>query len=62
MIHTFLLFMEVQDFYISNDYLGGIVNELRSGLSYTYFLQAGKDLYINAGLSASFFHRGFNYQ
>lgn len=48
-------------FYVSNDYLGGIVNELRGGLSYSYFLQAGKDLYINAGLSASFFHRGFNF-
>ncbi len=48
-------------FYISNDYMGGIVNELRGGLSYSYFLQAGRDLYINAGLSASFFHRGFNF-
>jgi type IX secretion system PorP/SprF family membrane protein len=48
-------------FYISNDYLGGLVNELRGGLSYSYFLQAGKELYINAGLSASFFHRSFNF-
>jgi type IX secretion system PorP/SprF family membrane protein len=48
-------------FYITNDYLGGIVNDLRSGLSYSYFLQAGRELYINAGLSASLFHRGFNF-
>jgi len=48
-------------FYISNDYIGGIVNDLRSGLSYSYFLQAGRDLYIHAGLSASFFHRGYNF-
>ena len=48
-------------FYISDDYLGGIVNDLRGGLSYTYFLQAGKDLFINAGLSASIYHRGFNF-
>jgi type IX secretion system PorP/SprF family membrane protein len=48
-------------FYIANDYLGGIVNDLRSGLSYSYFLQAGRELYINAGLSASFFRRGFNF-
>jgi type IX secretion system PorP/SprF family membrane protein len=48
-------------FYISNDYIGGIVNDLRSGLSYSYFLQAGRELYINAGLSASFFHRGYNF-
>ncbi|MCE5348081.1 MAG: type IX secretion system membrane protein PorP/SprF [Bacteroidales bacterium] len=47
--------------YISNDYLGGIVNDLRGGLSYAYFLQAGHDLFINAGLSASFFHRGYNF-
>jgi type IX secretion system PorP/SprF family membrane protein len=48
-------------FYISNDYIGGIVNDLRGGLSYSYFLQAGKDLFIYAGLSAAFFHRGFNF-
>ena len=48
-------------FYISNDYIGGIVNELRGALSYSYFLQAGKEFYINAGLSAAFFHRGFNF-
>jgi type IX secretion system PorP/SprF family membrane protein len=47
-------------FYIANDYIGGIINDLRGGLSYSYFLQAGRDLFINAGLSASFFHRGFD--
>ena len=47
--------------YLSDDYLGGIVNDIRGGLAYSYFLQAGKELYINAGLSASFFHRGFNF-
>ncbi len=48
-------------FYLSDDYLGGIVNDLRGGLSYAYFLQAGKDLFINAGLSASVYHRGYNF-
>jgi type IX secretion system PorP/SprF family membrane protein len=48
-------------FYLSDDYLGGIVNDLRGGFSYSYFLQAGKDLYINAGLSGSLYHRGFNF-
>jgi type IX secretion system PorP/SprF family membrane protein len=48
-------------FYITDDYTGGIMNDLRSGLSYSYFLQAGKKLFINAGLSASLFHRGFNF-
>ncbi len=47
--------------YISDDYLGGIVNDVRGGLSYAYFLQAGKDLFINAGLSASVYHRGYNF-
>jgi type IX secretion system PorP/SprF family membrane protein len=48
-------------FYLSEDYLGGIINELRGGLSYSYFLQAGENLFINAGLAASVFHRGFNF-
>jgi type IX secretion system PorP/SprF family membrane protein len=48
-------------FYLSEDYLGGIVNDLRGGFSYAYFLQAGKDLFINAGLTASVFHRGYNF-
>ena len=47
--------------YLTDDYLGGIINDFRGGLSYAYFLQAGKDLFINAGLSASIYHRGFNF-
>jgi type IX secretion system PorP/SprF family membrane protein len=47
-------------FYLSDNYLGGLVNDLRGGLSYSYFFRAGTDLYIGAGLSAAFFHRGFN--
>jgi len=47
--------------FLTNDYLGGIVNDLRGGVAYSYHLQAGRELYINAGLSASFFHRGFNF-
>ena len=46
----------------SDDYLGGIINDIRGGISYAYFLQAGKDLFINAGLSASVYHRGFNFE
>ncbi|MBK8882799.1 MAG: PorP/SprF family type IX secretion system membrane protein [Bacteroidales bacterium] len=48
-------------FYLSEDYLGGIINDLRGGISYAYFLQAGSDLFINAGLTASVFHRGYNF-
>jgi type IX secretion system PorP/SprF family membrane protein len=47
--------------YLSDDYMGGIVNDFRGGLSYAYFLQAGKDLFINTGLSASIYHRGFSF-
>jgi type IX secretion system PorP/SprF family membrane protein len=47
--------------YIADDYLGGIINDFKGGFSYSYFLQAGKDLFINAGLSASIYHRGFNF-
>jgi type IX secretion system PorP/SprF family membrane protein len=47
--------------YITDDYQGGIINDIRGGLSYAYFLQAGKDLFINAGLTASFYSRGFNF-
>jgi type IX secretion system PorP/SprF family membrane protein len=47
--------------YMTDDYLGGIINDFRGGVSYAYFLQAGKDFFINAGLSASVYHRGFNF-
>jgi type IX secretion system PorP/SprF family membrane protein len=47
--------------YIASDHIGGIMNDLRGGLSYSYFLQAGRELFINGGLSAGFFHRGFNF-
>jgi type IX secretion system PorP/SprF family membrane protein len=47
--------------YLIDDYLGGIINDFRGGFSYAYFLQAGKDLIINAGLSASIYHRGYNF-
>jgi type IX secretion system PorP/SprF family membrane protein len=46
--------------YVSEEYLGGIINELRGGFSYSYFLRATGDLYINAGLSVSVHYRGFN--
>jgi type IX secretion system PorP/SprF family membrane protein len=46
--------------FVSNDYIGGIVNDVRGGFSYSYHLQAGKNMFINAGLSASVWHRGFS--
>ena len=49
-------------FYLTDDYLGGIVNDFKGGLSYSYFLQATKDLFINAGLSASVYHRGYSFE
>jgi type IX secretion system PorP/SprF family membrane protein len=47
-------------FYIADDYLGGIINDLRGGFSYAYHFQADKNLFINAGLIASCYYRGFN--
>jgi type IX secretion system PorP/SprF family membrane protein len=47
-------------FYISDNYLGGVINDLKGGMAYSYFFRAGSDLFISAGLSASFFHRGLN--
>jgi type IX secretion system PorP/SprF family membrane protein len=47
--------------WIADDYLGGIVNDIRGGMSYAYFLRAGEDIYINAGLSISAYHRGFDF-
>jgi type IX secretion system PorP/SprF family membrane protein len=47
--------------WMSDDYIGGIVNDFRGGASYSYFLQAGKNLFINGGLSASVYHRGYNF-
>ena len=49
-------------FYLINDYLGGIMNDINGGVSYSYNLQAGEDLFINAGLSASVYHRGYNFE
>ncbi len=48
-------------FYLSDDKFGGIVNDLRGGFAYSYFLRAGRDLYINAGLTGSVFHRGYSF-
>ena len=48
-------------FFISDEYLGGMVNNLDGGFSYSYLLQAGKKLWLSAGLSASFYHRGYNF-
>lgn len=49
-------------FYVSDEYLGGIINNLNGGFSYAYYLRASEDLYINAGLSASFYHRAYNFR
>lgn len=46
--------------FVTDNYQGGIINNISGGLSYSYHLQAGRDLFINAGLSAVFQHRGIN--
>jgi type IX secretion system PorP/SprF family membrane protein len=47
--------------YLLDDYLGGIVNNLQGGVSYSYFFRASENLYISAGLSASLYHRGYDF-
>ncbi len=47
---------------IANEYLGGMVNNLRGGFCYSYYLQAGKDIYIAGGLSASFIHLSYDFR
>jgi len=46
-------------FFLSDNYMGGIFNDLKGGFSYAYFFRAAEDLYISGGLSASFYNRGF---
>ena len=47
--------------YITNNSLSGIVNDLSGGFSYAYHFQAGSNLFVSAGLSASIFHRGYSF-
>jgi type IX secretion system PorP/SprF family membrane protein len=47
-------------FYLLESRLGDILNDLRSGASYSYHLRAGNDLYINAGFMASLIYRSYN--
>jgi type IX secretion system PorP/SprF family membrane protein len=44
--------------WISDDMLGEIMNDFRAGASYAYHLRAGRDLWFNAGLTASLIWRG----
>jgi type IX secretion system PorP/SprF family membrane protein len=48
-------------FYVTNNNLSGIINDLSGGFSYAYHFQAGSNLFVSAGLSASLFHRGYNF-
>jgi len=45
--------------FLSNSYLGGVVNDFKGGFSYAYHFQAGRNLYFSSGLSASIYHRGY---
>jgi type IX secretion system PorP/SprF family membrane protein len=44
--------------WLADDILGEIMNDFRAGACYSYHLRAGKDLFFNAGLTASLVHRG----
>ena len=47
-------------FWVVDDMLGEVMNDLRAGMSYSYHLKAGRNLFFNAGLTASVVHRGIN--
>ncbi len=47
--------------FVSNDYLGGIINDLQGGFSYAYYFRAGENVFISAGLSASLCHRAYDF-
>lgn len=44
--------------WIADDVLGEIINDFRTGACYSYHLRAGRDLWFNAGLTASLIWRG----
>lgn len=46
--------------WISDDMMGEVMNDMRTGLTYAYHLKAGRELYFNAGLTASLVYRGIN--
>ncbi|HUW93514.1 MAG TPA: PorP/SprF family type IX secretion system membrane protein [Bacteroidales bacterium] len=46
--------------WVVDDMLGEVMNDLRAGMSYAYHLKAGRNLFFNAGLTASVIHRGIN--
>ncbi len=47
-------------FYLSENKLGDILNDIRIGGSYSYHLRAGRDLFINSGFMASMIYRSYS--
>ncbi len=46
--------------YVQENRMGNILNDLRAGVTYSYHLRAGRDLYVNAGFMASVIHRNID--
>lgn len=44
--------------WLADDMLGEVMNDLRAGACYAYHFRAGRNLYVNAGLTASLVSRG----
>jgi len=47
-------------FYLSENILGDLLNDLRAGAAYSYHLRASNDFFVNAGFMASVIHRGID--
>lgn len=45
-------------FWVADDIMGDIMNDLRGGASYAYHFRAGRETFVTAGLSASVITRG----
>lgn len=47
--------------WLTDELLGGIINDINAGFSYAYHFRAGENVFISAGLSASVCYRGYNF-
>jgi type IX secretion system PorP/SprF family membrane protein len=46
--------------WITDDIMGGVINDMRAGVAYAYHFRAGNNVFVTAGLTASVIHIGIN--